>query len=471
MSRRRRRPLAALALLAALYRPAAAQRPVGDEAALRTETAKLLGEYIRINSSNPPGGELATARWLQATLAREGIEGRILDTLELGPGRANFYARLKGDGTNPKAIALVHHMDVVPVSREYWSVDPFAGVERDGHVWGRGALDMKGHAIIQLMSVIALKRAGIVLPRDVVFIANADEESDGLGSRTFVARHADLLADVEYLLTEGADTPADSAGHTPWFGVSVGEKRPFWQRLTVRGTASHGSVPTPGNPVARLARIIARIAAWEPPVQLLPAVARELKAQAATEPGEGRRWLADPAAALRSPRGRAWLLADRNRAALLRNTVSPTVLVGSNKTNTIPPVASVELDIRLLPGQDTLAFLRELRRVIDDPGAELASIGDTPPEFNAKLDTPLMHAIEQVAGRMVPGAPISTQVGAGATDRPYYAVLGITCYGIDPYLVPIAEQRTGVHGNDERISVANLGFGVRFYTELLQTLK
>ena len=182
-----------------------AQAPAINYDRLRDETVTRLREYLRINTTNPPGNELATARWLRDVLAKEGIKGQILDTAELGRGRANFYARLEGDGSG-KALALVHHMDVVPAAREFWSLDPFGGVVKDGYVWGRGALDMKGHGIIQLMALIALKRAGVPLTRDIVYIANADEEVDGAGAITFVERHADLLEDVEYVLTESADT-------------------------------------------------------------------------------------------------------------------------------------------------------------------------------------------------------------------------------------------------------------------------
>jgi acetylornithine deacetylase/succinyl-diaminopimelate desuccinylase-like protein len=457
------------ALLCALPMPAAAQAPVLDYDKLRNETAQRLSEYLRINSSNPPGNELATARWLKEVLAKEGIEGQILDTAELGSGRANFYARLKGNGGG-KAIALVHHMDVVPVSRQFWSVDPFAGLIKDGYVWGRGALDMKGHGIIQLMTVIAIKRAGIRLNRDLVFIGNADEEFAGLGSRTFVERHRDLLADVEYVLTEGGDVRVEK-GKVRWFGVGVGEKQVYWQKLVVKGKSSHGSVPTGDNPVPHLARVLARIAAWETPVRLIPAVDRFFKAQAKAEIGQHRRWLENPSAALRSPRGRAWLLSEPERNALLRNTISPTVLVGSNKTNTIPPVASAELDIRLLPDQDTVAFRRELLQVIADTSVTLSLIGDIPRRFSAPLDTDLSRAIERTASRLVPGVPFATAVGVGASDRPYYAAAGLICYGIDPYLVELEEGRREVHGNDERVSIENLEFGLRLYAGVLDEMR
>lgn len=433
----------------------------------RDEAVRRLTEYLQINTTNPPGNELATARWLKTVLAADGIEGQILDTAELGPGRANFYARLKGDGTHHDGIALVSHMDVVPVSREFWTVDPFAGEIKDGYVWGRGALDMKGHAITQLMAFIALKRSGVRLTRDVVFIANADEEVDGKGAITFVERHRDLLDGVRYLMTESADTRVEN-GHVRWFGIDVGEKRPFWQKLTVTGTASHGSVPTSDNPVPRLAKALARIADWETPIRLTPAVDRFFKAQALYETGEHRQWLTDVAAALRDPRGRAWLLSEPERNALLRNTVSITVLTGSNKTNTIPQVASAELDIRLLPGEDTTAFRKQLLAVIADPAVEDHTIDDVPPPFEAPLDTDLFRAIEAVAHQMVPGVPIATPISTGASDRPTYAQAGLICYGVDPWLVELSENRRGVHGNDERVSVENIGWGVRFYSAVLR---
>jgi acetylornithine deacetylase/succinyl-diaminopimelate desuccinylase-like protein len=325
-----RLPLLLVTLSLSAPRLATAQQRAIDFDALRDETVRVMSEYLRINTSNPPGNELETARWLKAFLAKEGIEGEILDTAELGPGRANFYARLRGSGAK-KAIALVHHMDVVPASAELWSVPPFSGEVRDGYVWGRGALDMKGQGIVHLMAMVGLKRAGVPLTRDIVYIANADEEVEGKGAIIFTKRHPDLLDGVEYLVTEGEGTRVEN-GKVRWFAVGVGEKRAYWLRLVVKGTAAHGSIPTKDNPVPRLARAIERVSRWETPVRLLPAVDRFFKAQAKLESGEHRAWLSDAAHALRSKRGRAWLLSDPYRNAILRNTIAPTVLSASTKT-------------------------------------------------------------------------------------------------------------------------------------------
>ncbi len=456
--------LVLLALL--LASPLGAQgTPPIDYAKLRDETAQRLSEYIRINTSNPPGNELATAQWLADVLAKEGIQGMILDTAELGAGRANFYAKLPGSAGG-KGIALVHHMDVVTATPKNWSVDPFGGTIKDGHVWGRGALDMKGHGIIQLMAFIALKRAGVPLTRDLVYVGNADEEIGGLGSRTFVEKHPDLVKQMEYVLTEGADTRVEK-GKVRWFGIDVGEKRTWWKRMVMKGTASHGSVPLGDNPVERLVKALGRIVAYETPVRLTPAVDRFFKAQARDETGQAKAWLSDAASALKTTRGRAWLLSEPERNALLRNTITPTVLRGSEKTNIIPQEASVELDIRLLPDEDTVAFRRTLERLIADPKVELEAIGDMAPRYDAPLDTEMFRALERVAGRLLPGTPIATPTSAGASDRPYWAAAGPVCYGIDPWLVELEESRYSVHGNDERLSLKNIEFGLRLYVETI----
>jgi acetylornithine deacetylase/succinyl-diaminopimelate desuccinylase-like protein len=247
----------------------------------------------------------------------------------------------------------------------------------------------------------------------------------------------------------------------------VGEKRTWWKKMVATGTTSHGSVPLGDNPVDRLVRALHRITTWETPVRLTPAVNRFFQAQSRDQLGEHRTWLADAAAALESERGRAWLLGEPGRNALLRTTITPTVLTGSEKTNIIPQEASAELDIRLLPDEDTTAFRRELERVIDDPRIRLEAIGDMAPRYDAPLDTELFQALETVAGRLLPGVPVATPISAGATDRPYWAAAGVVCYGIDPWLVEMGEKRVSVHGNNERLSLENIEYGLRLYVETL----
>ena len=440
-------------------------RPV-DWAAIEREGVQLLQEYLRVNTTNPPGNELTSARFLRDFLAKEGIEARILDTTELDPGRANLYARVKGSGAK-KAIALVHHMDVVPANAGTWTVPPFSGELRNGFVYGRGALDMKGQGVAQLMALVALKRSGVPLTRDLVVIANADEESGSTGAVTFAEKHADLLRDVEFLFTEGGSNSVRN-DTLRYYGVGVSEKRTFWQKLTVRGTPSHGSRPTRDNPVPRLVAALDRLARHETPIHVTPGVNRYFRDISRTYSGERRAWLENVGRAVETPRAREWILSDLYWNAILRNTITLTGLQGSNKTNVIPAEATAEIDIRLLPDQDPDSVLATLKSIVADTAVHFTPLITPKAPFESPTSTDFFRAVERVARERDPGAFVTSTMLTGATDRPMYRRLGITVYGLDPFRTSDADEQTGVHGNDERLSVASLGFGIRFLYDVLR---
>ena len=466
--------LRSLFLLAALtlclpLESRAQTRPI-DWPGLASETQQVLADYLRVNTTNPPGNELAGAKFLKEILDREGIEARILDTAELGPGRANLYARLRGNGSK-KAIALVHHIDVVPAAEQYWSVEPYSGIVKDGYLWGRGALDMKGQGIAHLMAMLAIKRSGIVLNRDIVYIANADEELGSTGGVVFVNRHPDLLRDVEYLITEGGDNQIDATGKVQYFGVGVAEKRTFWQRLTVKGIPSHGSRPTKHNPVPRLVAALHRIASYETPLRVTPGVEKFFRDIARLYPQPQRGWLSNISASLKDPRAKEWILSDVYWNAILRNTITLTGLVGSNKTNVIPPEATADVDIRLLPDQDADEMMAILKNLVADTAVHFSPLLAPKTPLENPIDTDLFRAIEKASAQLAPGSFVTTRMLTAATDRPTYRKLGIITYGVDPFRVSAAESQRGMHGNDERISIENLGFGVRYVYEILRNVQ
>lgn len=440
-------------------------RPV-DWPALQTEAVDVLRQYLRINTSNPPGNELEAARFLKAILDKEGIEATILDTAELGPGRANLYARLKGNGSK-RAIALVQHMDVVPVTPAYWSVPAFSGDIKDGFIYGRGALDMKGEGVAHLMALIALKRSGVPLTRDIVFIANADEELGSTGGIVFVNRHADLLKDVEYLFTEGGANVYRN-GKLEYYSVGVAEKRTFWQRLTVKGTPSHGSRPTRANPVPKLVAALDKIAKYETPLHVTPGVEKFFHDISRNYSGRQAAWLFDVKAALANGKAREWILSDVYWNAILRNTISLTALAGSNKTNVIPAEASAELDVRLLPDQSADSMLATLQRIVADTAVHFTALLAPKAPFESPVNTDLFRAVERAARERDPNVFVTSSMMTGATDRPSYRKLGIIAYGLDPFRVEAADEQRGVHGNDERLSVENVGFGVKFLYDILR---
>jgi acetylornithine deacetylase/succinyl-diaminopimelate desuccinylase-like protein len=440
-------------------------RPI-DWNAMQAEAVETLRQYLRINTTNPPGNELASARFLKAFLEKEGIEAQLLDTVELGAGRANLYARLKGNGSK-KAIALVQHMDVVPVTPAYWTVPAFDGEVKDGFVYGRGALDMKGEGIAHLMALVALKRSGVPLTRDIVFVANADEELGSTGALVFVDRHPDLLKDVEYLFTEGGSN-AFRNGKLEYYSVGVAEKRTFWNRLTVKGTPSHGSRPTRANPVPRLVAALDRIARYETPLHVTPGVQKFFHDISRNYSGPQKIWLNDVTAALKQKAARDWILSDVYWNAILRNTISLTGLQGSNKTNVIPAEASAELDIRLLPDQRPEDMIATLTRIVGDTAVHFTTLLTPKAPFESPVNTDLFRAVERAAKERDPQAFVTSSMMTGATDRPSYRKLGIIAYGLSPFKVEAADEQKGVHGNDERLSVTNVGNGVRFVYDILR---
>jgi acetylornithine deacetylase/succinyl-diaminopimelate desuccinylase-like protein len=282
-----------------------------------------------------------------------------------------------------------------------------------------------------------------------------------------VERHPELLKDVEYLLTEGGSNVVRH-GKLEYYSVGVAEKRTFWQRLTVQGTASHGSRPTRANPVPRLVAALDRIARYETPLHVTPAVEKFFHDISRNYSGDQRAWLVDVKKALADSRARDWILNDVYWNAILRNTISLTGLQGSNKTNVIPAEASAEIDIRLLPDQSPEAMLATLKRLVADTAVHFRTLLQPKAPFESPVNTDLFRAVERAANERDPSAFVTSSMMTGATDRPSYRKLGIIAYGLDPFRVEAADEQRGVHGNDERLSVENVEFGIRFVYDILR---
>lgn len=418
------------------------------------EAVRLLQTYIRIDTTNPPGHERLAADFFHEIFEREGIENRIYD---LGGGRANILGRLPGTGAG-RPIILLNHMDVVPAEPSRWTVPPFSGEIRDGYVWGRGATDMKGTAICQLMTLLLLKRARVPLERDVLFLGTADEEEGREnGVQAMIDRFPDDLRKAEFALTEG-NTLAVADGKTLSWDVDVTEKSALWLRVIASGKAGHASIPEPDGAVPRLIRGLARILDWETPVRLIPAVEEYFRQISGGESGTLRKALADPAAALKDPEAREALLADPFRNACLRATISITGLEGSDKINVIPGEATASLDCRLLPGDDPRRFLRELERVAADPTLRFELQGEVEPATESSIDTDLFRAILKARDRFEPRVPVLTPPLTSSTDATRLRQAGMVVYGFEPFHLSDDDDRS--HGDDERLSVANVRFGL-----------
>ncbi len=424
----------------------------------------LMQQYLRVNTSNPPGNEIEAARFFKKIFDEHGIENEVF---EFKPGRANIIARIKGNGSK-RPIILLSHTDVVTAEPSSWEVDPFAAVIKNGFIYGRGALDMKGEGLLHLMTMILLKREGPPLSRDVIFIGTADEEVDDQGSLWMIANKADLFKNAEYLLTEGGDNLL-ADGSVKIVGVDVAEKAPFWLRLTATGLPGHGSRPVTDSATNRLIRAMARILDWETPVKLSPAVEQFFKDIAPLQPEPLRSQFANIRESLKDPAFVRSMTSQREYNFLLRNTISITMLSGSKQTNVIPNAATCNLDVRLLPGESPDEFLKALKTVIADPSIKVENVNRFKPPNSSPINTDLFSLIARKTKESYPGAIVTTKMLSGYTESQLYRQLGIIAYGWAPiYTTP--DQDEGVHGNNERIAVDNVRKGTREFYEVVKDI-
>ncbi len=434
-----------------------------DWKALGDETVDLLRRYLMIDTTNPPGNEIAGTRFLTAVLERDGIAS---ETVESVPGRANLMARLAGDGSLP-GIVLHHHVDVVYADRRYWTVDPFGGVIRDGYLYGRGAIDMKSTGIMHLAAVLAIKRARVPLRRDLVFLATADEEAGSQHGARFVAdKHRAWLAGAEYAISELGGIEARAGFKAPLGHIVISEKTGLPLQLTARSAPGHGSMPWPDTAPHRLVRALAKLLAAERPLRVLPEVKEYFARLASVLPEDLGRGYDDVERSLQDPAFRARLLANRHHAAMVRTTFAVTMLHGSEKRNVIPPEASAGVDCRMLAGDDPDEVVAWVRRVIGDDQVEVTVTGEPKAPNLSPPDTELYKALADALERRAPGVVVAPEVLVGFTDNWVFRRCGLHGYGWSPFVLDEGEWQR-VHGNDERLSLENIREGARCYTEML----
>ncbi len=438
--------------------------PQDPEAIIDTVAAMapgLLAEYIRVDTTNPPGNETLAARFLAGVLEREGIGSSIF---EPEPGRGSIYARIRGKG-DARAIVLLSHTDVVPVDETHWKHPPMAGKTVDGVLYGRGALDAKSVGVVQFLAVVALKRAGIELSRDIILLATADEETGGrLGAGWMVEEHGELFEDVSFVLNEGGFI-LETEGAPLIYNVGAAEKGPCWFRVVATGPAGHGSRPAEGTAVVRLVEALGKLVAWERPLEVGPVVAGYFAAYAAIDEDHARQFR-QLERSLEDESFGSWFMGQPAWAALVRDTLVPTVLVGSRKTNIVPAEATAEVDSRLLPGHSCEDFMAEAATLVAGEGVRVEPHGTAFPSSQSPLDSSLVDAIERSAAAEDGPAFVIPGMVAGFTDSHYFREKGIEAYGFVPIVIS-RQEANSLHAPDERVRVAELEQGVRRMVKLL----
>jgi acetylornithine deacetylase/succinyl-diaminopimelate desuccinylase-like protein len=443
-----------------LVRKAPPAKPINYDR-LTQEAVALLQQYVRINTTNPPGNELEAAKMLKEKFLAEGIPATVW---EPAPGRGIVAARLRGTGRHTKALVLLSHMDVVPANPKEWQVPPFTAQIRDGEIWGRGTLDDKGPGVIELMAMLALKRSGVLLNRDVIFLATGDEEEGGKNGAGWMVDHeANVYADAGYLLNEGGGIMSRPNGRK-YYAVSTSEKTPLWLRLTATGDAGHAAVPPDNTAVTRLIAALNRVVAYRAPIRIISPVRDYFRAIAQLDGGPPE--FSNLAVALRDDDFANKFVSVPRQNALVRDTFTPTVLAGSQKTNIIPASASAEIDSRLLPGDDPQQVIADLRKVIADNSIKIDILLNFPAESSPRKSE-LMTAIGKLA--VTDNTVVVPMMIPGFTDSHYFRQKGLDSYGFIPIDASVAEVR-GVHGVNERIAVKELAAGVRRMVDLLKLM-
>jgi acetylornithine deacetylase/succinyl-diaminopimelate desuccinylase-like protein len=429
---------------------------------LLKEATHYLQEYLRIDTVNPPGNEVEGARFFKKIFDAESIPCQVF---EPSPGRGSLLATLKGT-SKKRPILLLNHIDVVPVEKERWTVDPFEGIVQDGYLYGRGALDDKSMGIIEMTALLILQRKKVPLERDVLFFAAADEETGGKWGIQWAMENVSSLRRSEYALNEGGYVILNETGDPDRYEISNGQKIVFQLQLKAKGTSGHASMPHSDNPNVKLIHALEAVTKWETPYNVLPMVKEFFLKMAPKQPPDERKFFEDIEKGLHDPSFSARLTTNPIYNAMVRDTISLTILQAGSKANVIPSESSATLDCRLIPGSSKENFLKEIKeRLGDEIEAEGKMEGKSIPP--SPFNTDLFQAIQKFATSNDPDCPVVPFLLPGATDSRFLRERGITTYDFCPFRLPEKEIMR-VHGNDERIALENLRFGIRMLMEVIK---
>ncbi len=466
--------LARLVLLGTLVLAGAAgpvlaqeQPPKADLAKLADEAAEWLAGLIRLNTTNPPGNELVAARYLAAILEKEGIPAEVLES---APGRGVVIARL-GASVVPdpsRALLLLGHIDVVGAQKEKWSVDPFGAVVKQGYLYGRGAIDDKGMVIANLAVLVALKRGGVRLDRDVIFLAEGDEEESGeFGIDFVINKHWDKIA-AGFAINEGGRVTLKD-GKVLYVAIQASEKLPVNVTVIATGPSGHGSLPRKDNALVHLAAAVAKLGVYEAPAKPTTVVRRYFEQLAKVEDAETAKWMRaletpermEHAARVLSEASAVW-------SSMLRNSVAPTMLSAGIRSNVVPSEARANLNIRLLPGESIEPLVEQFKKLVNDPQVrfqvEPALRPSAPP---SSIETDLYRTIERVSPTVFPGAVVLPFLSPGATDSAQLRLRRVEAYGLLPFPLTEEDERR-MHADDERIPLEAFRKGIAFLYRVVE---
>jgi acetylornithine deacetylase/succinyl-diaminopimelate desuccinylase-like protein len=433
----------------------------GDLAGLENDAMQWFVGLLKINTSNPPGNEIAAAKYLAGILDHEGIRSEVFETT---PGRGFIVARLSATAVpDPsRALLLLAHLDVVGIDKTKWTVDPFGAQVQGNYLYGRGTIDDKGMVIADLATLVELKRTGARLNRDVIFLAEPDEEAGATaGMKVIVEKYWDKIA-AGYALNEGGLVVSKN-GKVQEISVQASEKISMSVDVIAKGTSGHASIPRPDNPVSHLAAAITKIAAYEAPVQFNAVTRAYFGGLAAAEDDETAKWMRALETPDRGEHAARWISSTNPTwNAMLRDTIAPTMLQAGIRNNVVPSEARGVVNIRLLPENRLDPLLGKLTQLVNDPQIRFeteAGAGESAP--SSSLTSDLYKTITQTSGKQFPGVPVVPYMSTWATDSSELRLRNVQAYGLVPF--PLTDEDAArMHGDDERIPVDSFHEGIDF---------
>ena len=438
-------------------------------AAIEAETLQHFQALLRIDTSSPPGNETRAVEYLKQVFDKEGIPYQVFAA---EPSRANFVARLKGNGKK-RPLLIMGHTDVVTVDPAKWTHPPFGAVRDGGYVYGRGAVDDKDNLVAGMMLMFMLKRGNVPLDRDVILLAESGEEgAPHVGAQFMADHHLDAI-NAEFCLAEGGGV-VRTGGKIVQSNIGTTEKEPRFIELVARGPAGHGSVPSRGNAVTKLSAAVGKVAEWSPPLRInetTGAYFKKLATMASADRAKMYRDILNPDPKI-SKVAADWML--NNEPAhwsMTHTSLVPTIVTGGFRYNVIPSETKATIDVRLHPDEDQSAFLDMVRKVVNDPAVEVRWGRERyRPAGGARIDTEAYRVIEAQTTKHYNTMSLPT-MGVGATDMSNLRAKGIECYGIGPALDTEDNAKGfGAHSDQERILESELHRFVRFQYDVVMEL-
>ncbi len=439
-----------------------------DRVQAQTDTEAYLVKLIGIDTQNPPGNELGAAKYLESILS--GVSGIETQVIEMTPGRANFIAHLHATRPSKKPVLIMCHMDVVGADLAKWQSPPFEPTVRDGYLYGRGAIDDKGMLAASMTATVGLAKQRDALDRDIILLATAAEENGGEGIRWILEHEFSRIEGAEFALNEGGRIRAES-GRIPLVNIQTIEKIHYNILVTASGPSGHASIPLPDNALATLARAVVKVHEWKTPVRLNKTTRSYFSGLASLEHDPAMKRAMETLASSRdsvaTDRAAEVVSVEPRYSALLRTGVSLTLLNGGIRSNVIPSQATANLNVRVLPGEDIREIVTELARVAGECQVIFSLVGESrssPPI--SPTTTALYGALAEAAGVMAPEAVVTPMMSTGGTDGAALRAKGIPTYGILPLPMTV-EDELRMHGDNERVPVAALGWGAEYLYRVL----